>query len=269
MRDWVKMTPEAAPRRARELHAQPRRSTRARNPSSGNNTSSCRKNRKSSWPPKRPARGRRSRSPTCRRRRNRTSRRSRRSSATRRRCSGLRARHREEHRSSDAAVRARPLPAAGAQSLHHRPRRQLPSQMQNSKSPIATPTVKRRLICMVYEAFLLTAVEALAMFRLPVRHPQPAHADHRPWPQRRVLPGRGGVLHPCVDRQRTYAGDEDVAHQGGQAGLQDGAVSRRGDALPDGVGLVPAGDRGVLRVRAGRARARSASALAVGIAAGR
>ena len=37
-------------------------------------------------------------------------------------------------------------------------------QMQNSKSPIATPSVKRRLICMVYEAFLLTAVEALAMF---------------------------------------------------------------------------------------------------------
>jgi uncharacterized RDD family membrane protein YckC len=36
--------------------------------------------------------------------------------------------------------------------------------MQNSKSPIATPTVKRRLICMVYEAFLLTAVEALAIF---------------------------------------------------------------------------------------------------------
>jgi uncharacterized RDD family membrane protein YckC len=36
--------------------------------------------------------------------------------------------------------------------------------MQNSASPIATPTVKRRLICMVYEAFLLTAVEALAIF---------------------------------------------------------------------------------------------------------
>ena len=36
--------------------------------------------------------------------------------------------------------------------------------MQNSKSPIATPTLKRRLICMVYEAFLLTAVEALAIF---------------------------------------------------------------------------------------------------------
>ncbi len=35
--------------------------------------------------------------------------------------------------------------------------------MQNSKTPIATPTVKRRLICMVYEAFLLTAVEALAI----------------------------------------------------------------------------------------------------------
>jgi uncharacterized RDD family membrane protein YckC len=36
--------------------------------------------------------------------------------------------------------------------------------MQNSTLPIATPTVKRRLICMVYEGFLLTAVEALAMF---------------------------------------------------------------------------------------------------------
>jgi uncharacterized RDD family membrane protein YckC len=36
--------------------------------------------------------------------------------------------------------------------------------MQNSKSSIATPTIKRRLICMVYEAFLLTAVEALAIF---------------------------------------------------------------------------------------------------------
>ena len=36
--------------------------------------------------------------------------------------------------------------------------------MQNSKSVIATPTVKRRLISMVYEAFLFIAVEALAMF---------------------------------------------------------------------------------------------------------
>jgi uncharacterized RDD family membrane protein YckC len=45
--------------------------------------------------------------------------------------------------------------------------------MQNSKSPIATPTVKRRLICMVYEAFLLTAVEALAIFLyLSVTHNQ-------------------------------------------------------------------------------------------------
>lgn len=35
--------------------------------------------------------------------------------------------------------------------------------MQNSKSQIATPTIKRRLISMVYEAFLLTAVEALAI----------------------------------------------------------------------------------------------------------
>jgi uncharacterized RDD family membrane protein YckC len=30
--------------------------------------------------------------------------------------------------------------------------------MQNSKSLVATPTLKRRLICLVYEAFLLTAV---------------------------------------------------------------------------------------------------------------
>lgn len=30
--------------------------------------------------------------------------------------------------------------------------------MQNSKTPVATPTLKRRLICMVYELFLLTAV---------------------------------------------------------------------------------------------------------------
>lgn len=36
--------------------------------------------------------------------------------------------------------------------------------MSNSKPQIATPTVKRRLISMVYEAFLLTAVEALAIF---------------------------------------------------------------------------------------------------------
>jgi uncharacterized RDD family membrane protein YckC len=35
--------------------------------------------------------------------------------------------------------------------------------MQNSKSLIATPSIKRRLISMVYEAFLLTAVEALAI----------------------------------------------------------------------------------------------------------
>jgi uncharacterized RDD family membrane protein YckC len=36
--------------------------------------------------------------------------------------------------------------------------------MQNSKPQFATPTLKRRLICMVYEAFLLIAVEALAIF---------------------------------------------------------------------------------------------------------
>jgi uncharacterized RDD family membrane protein YckC len=36
--------------------------------------------------------------------------------------------------------------------------------MQNSKSPIATPTIKRRLISMVYEAFLFIAVELFAIF---------------------------------------------------------------------------------------------------------
>lgn len=35
--------------------------------------------------------------------------------------------------------------------------------MQNSTSTFATPTVKRRLICMLYEAFLLISVEALAI----------------------------------------------------------------------------------------------------------
>jgi uncharacterized RDD family membrane protein YckC len=35
--------------------------------------------------------------------------------------------------------------------------------MQNSKPQFATPTIKRRLISMVYEAFLITAVEALAI----------------------------------------------------------------------------------------------------------
>ena len=36
--------------------------------------------------------------------------------------------------------------------------------MQNSSSPYPTPTVKRRLITMLYESLLLLAVEALAMF---------------------------------------------------------------------------------------------------------
>ena len=36
--------------------------------------------------------------------------------------------------------------------------------MQNSPSPVATPTLKRRLICLVYEAFLVTAVIMLALF---------------------------------------------------------------------------------------------------------
>ena len=36
--------------------------------------------------------------------------------------------------------------------------------MLNSKPSVATPTLKRRLICMVYEAFLFTAVEMFALF---------------------------------------------------------------------------------------------------------
>jgi len=36
--------------------------------------------------------------------------------------------------------------------------------MQNSTSPLPTPTLKRRLISLVYEAFLVTAVSALGIF---------------------------------------------------------------------------------------------------------
>jgi uncharacterized RDD family membrane protein YckC len=36
--------------------------------------------------------------------------------------------------------------------------------MQNSKPSVETPSLKRRLICMVYEAFLFTAVEMFALF---------------------------------------------------------------------------------------------------------
>jgi uncharacterized RDD family membrane protein YckC len=36
--------------------------------------------------------------------------------------------------------------------------------MQNSKSTVVTPTLKRRLICMIYEAFLVTAVIMLGLF---------------------------------------------------------------------------------------------------------
>ena len=36
--------------------------------------------------------------------------------------------------------------------------------MSNSPSPVATPTVKRRLICLVYDMFLLAAVVMLGFF---------------------------------------------------------------------------------------------------------
>lgn len=52
--------------------------------------------------------------------------------------------------------------------------------MQNSKSQIAAPTIKRRLISMVYEAFLLTAVEALAIliYLLATRNQHTPAIDH-------------------------------------------------------------------------------------------
>jgi len=36
--------------------------------------------------------------------------------------------------------------------------------MQNSTTPLATPSLKRRLICLVYEALLMTAVSAFGIF---------------------------------------------------------------------------------------------------------
>ncbi len=36
--------------------------------------------------------------------------------------------------------------------------------MSNSTSPVATPSLKRRLICLVYETFLIIAVAALGIF---------------------------------------------------------------------------------------------------------
>ena len=126
--------------------------------------------------------------------------------------------------------------------------------MQNSKSPIATPTVKRRLISMVYEAFLLTAVEALAIFvyLFATRNQHTPTIDH----------GRNAVfflvaaayfIHAWTGSGHTLA-MKTWRIKVVKLGYATGAVARRRDALPDGVGLVPAGDRGVLRVRAGRAR---------------
>jgi uncharacterized RDD family membrane protein YckC len=52
--------------------------------------------------------------------------------------------------------------------------------MQNSKPQVATPSVKRRLISMIYEAFLLTAVEALAIlvYLLVTRNQHTPAIDH-------------------------------------------------------------------------------------------
>jgi uncharacterized RDD family membrane protein YckC len=52
--------------------------------------------------------------------------------------------------------------------------------MQNNKPQVATPSVKRRLICMIYEAFLLTAVEALAIlvYLLVTRNQHTPVIDH-------------------------------------------------------------------------------------------
>ncbi len=36
--------------------------------------------------------------------------------------------------------------------------------MSNSTSPVETPSLKRRLLCLVYETFLVIAVAALGIF---------------------------------------------------------------------------------------------------------
>jgi uncharacterized RDD family membrane protein YckC len=52
--------------------------------------------------------------------------------------------------------------------------------MQNSKPQIATPTIQRRLISMVYEAFLIVSVEALAVlaYLFVTRNQHTAAIDH-------------------------------------------------------------------------------------------
>jgi uncharacterized RDD family membrane protein YckC len=54
--------------------------------------------------------------------------------------------------------------------------------MQNSTSLVATPTLKRRLICLVYEAFLVVAVLALAMviFLMAVKNYTGPLVEHGP-----------------------------------------------------------------------------------------
>ncbi|WP_426102610.1 RDD family protein [Massilia sp. TSP1-1-2] len=54
--------------------------------------------------------------------------------------------------------------------------------MQNSTSLVATPSIKRRLICLVYEAFLVVAVLALAMtvFLMAVKGYTGPFVEHGP-----------------------------------------------------------------------------------------
>ena len=118
-----------------------------------------------------------------------------------------------------------------------------PVPMQNSKPPVATPTIKRRLICLVYEVFLLTAVVMLGLFvfLFPPRKCEGRVVGVRP--PGGPVPGRRAPISSTVDRQRPHAGDEDLAHQAGQGGPRAGAVSRRRAALCAGLGLGIAGAR--------------------------
>lgn len=52
--------------------------------------------------------------------------------------------------------------------------------MQNSTSLVATPSIKRRLICLVYDAFLVVAVLALAVlvFRMAVQNYTGPFVEH-------------------------------------------------------------------------------------------
>ena len=65
--------------------------------------------------------------------------------------------------------------------------------MQNSKPLVETPTLKRRFICLVYDALLLTAVVMLALFvfLFATQKLQGGHVQEY---------GRAGSAVPCPGR---------------------------------------------------------------------